>query len=312
MKKISILLIFITGIFTACTNSIKVVTQPTVERSPTSTVPVATVTQTVVDTPVNTLAPTATTAMGDWKILPIVPSLSPEMVAVYQLGVAAGRDPNRFSKIGDCQNITTYFLAEFDSPSEYRLGSDYAYLQAAIDHFAGSWSRDSLAVHSGMNVAAVQNPFWTLTPRPADCRTGESPMACEIRVYDPSIVIISMEESWAGDIVRYDNYMRLIVQYVISQNVVPILATRAEVPDSQNSINAVVARIAYDYHLPLWNFWAAAEPLPSSGLTSDGFHLTWAAPFFDDPQRMEKGWPWRNLTSLKAINSVWRGAIAGH
>ncbi len=126
-------------------------------------------------------------------------------------------------------------------------------------------------------------------------------------MYNPGIVIISMEESWSGDIHKYDSYMRKIVEYVLDQEVVPILATRAEGQDPQISINETVARIAYDYKLPLWNFWAAAYPLPTHGLTADGFHLTWAAPFFNDPVRMEKGWPWRNLTALQALDAVWRG-----
>jgi len=100
--------------------------------------------------------------------------------------------------------------------------------------------------------------------------------------------------------------MRKIVEYVISQDVIPILATRAEGPDAEISIDATVARIAYDYGVPLWNFWAAAYPLPSHGLTADGFHLTWAAPFFNDPERMEMGWPWRNLTALQTLDTVFR------
>jgi len=251
-------------------------------------------------------SPTATLAPDAWQSMPIVPIVSASMVEVYQRGLASGRNPNRFSKIGDCQNITTYFLAAFDNPKEYRLGPAYAYLQPTIDHFTGSWSRQSMAVKGGMNVAAVQNPFWTLTPRPKECNSGETPLACEIRVNNPSIVIISMEESWSGDIGKYNGYMRKIVEYVLSQDVVPILATRAEEPDTKISINATVARIAYDYNVPLWNFWAAAYPLPSHGLTVDEFHLTWAGPFFDDPARMEMGWPWRNLTALQTIDAVYR------
>lgn len=294
----------------ACSGGGKDIPATTINSTQTSTPETATFTPT--DLPVNNLAPTSTLAMTDWKSQPIIPAVSAEMVAVYQRGIASGRDPNRFSKIGDCQNITTYFLAEFDNPYEYSLGSTYASLQPTIDHFAGSWSRASIAVHGGMNVAAVQSPFWDITPRPAECHSGESPLVCEIRVYNPSIVIISMEESWSGDIVKYDQYMRMIVKYVLSQDVVPILATRAEPSTPAISINATVARIAYDYHLPLWNFWAAANPLPDNGLTADGFHLTWAAPYFDDPQRMLHGWPWRNLTALQAIDAVWRGISTGY
>jgi hypothetical protein len=45
-------------------------------------------------------------------------------------------------------------------------------------------------------------------------------------------------------------------------------------------------------------------------LTVDGFHLTQARDFFDDPGRMRAGWPWRNLTALQAIDAVWHGVTA--
>jgi hypothetical protein len=315
MKRTPLIFIALT-ILTACSGESNVVPATATINLAISTFGVPTsisITPTAIPIkPQNTQAPTPTLPMGDWKSLPIVPNVSADMVAVYKRGLARGRDPSRFSKIGDCQNITTYFLAEFDNPKEYSLGSSYAYLQPTIDHFAGSWSRESIAVHGGMNVAAVQSPFWDLTARPAECQSGESPLVCEIRVNNPSITIISMEESWSGDIVKYDKYLRMIVEYTLSQDVVPILATRAEPINTAISINATVARIAYDYHLPLWNFWAAANPLPNNGLTPDRFHLTWAAPYFDDPQRMLNGWPWRNLTALQAIDAVWRGVSTGH
>jgi hypothetical protein len=235
--------------------------------------------------------------------LPVIPQVSDRMLEVYRLGQLAGRDPVRFSKIGDCQNITTYFLAPFDDPRLYRLGTQYAYLQPTIDHFAGSWSRESLAVKGGLNVAAALNPVWA---DPKQCKSGETPIACEIRVNNPVLVTISMEESWSGDLVKYNSYLRKIVEYVLSQNVIPILTTRAEIPGSSNSINAVVDRVAYDYQVPLWNFGAATLSLPSYGLTEDGFHLTQAANNFNDPESMEAGWPWRNLTALQAIDAVFR------
>jgi hypothetical protein len=253
----------------------------------------------------NLEAPTPSLAPDAWKSMPIVPVVSAKMVQVYQAGLLAGRDPAHFSKIGDCQNITTYFLADFDDPRFYRLGTEYAQLLPTIDHFSGSWSRQSLAVKGGLNVAAALNPIWA---DPKQCQAGETPIACEIRVYNPSIVTVSMEESWSGDIVKYNLYLRKIVEYILSQNVVPILATRAELPGSSNSINETVTRIAYDYQVPLWNFWAATNVLPSHGLTVDGFHLTQARDYFDDPKSMGEGWPWRNLTALEAIDSVYRSA----
>jgi len=256
-------------------------------------------------------APTPTLAPDAWKHMPIAPVVSSRMIALYQAGLAAGRDPNRFSKIGDCQNITTYFLASFDNPKEYQLGSQYGYLQSTIDHFAGSWSRQSLATKGGENVASALTPFWS---DPKKCNSGETPIACEIRVNNPSIVTVSFEESWNGNLVIYNEDLRKVVEYILSQHVVPILATRAEVPGSENSINEVVTRIAYDYQVPLWNFWTATNPLPSHGLVADGFHLTQGRDLFvfNNTADMEAGWTWRNLTALEAIDSVYRTVSGQH
>ena len=286
------------------TNLSTVIIEPSLQPSPESTdAPTQTVDTSPALTPAN--------AAADWQHLPIIPEVSPEMISVYQRGLALGRDPARFSKIGDCQNITTYYLAMFDSGT-YHLGEEYAYLQPTIDHFKDSWWRQSLAVKGGMNVAAVQNVMWA---DPKQCKSGETPLQCELRVYNPSIAIISMEESWAGSVANYDFYMRKIVDYVLSQDIVPILATRAESPTQERQINAIVAKIAADYHLPLWNFWAAASVLDNYGISEDGFHLTGkdaepeARSFFDNADNLKLGWTQRNLTALQSIDAVYRGLI---
>ena len=243
-----------------------------------------------------------------WQEWPVVPTVSPRMIAVFRQGQALGRDPARFSKVGDCQNVESLFLGPFDHPGEYRLG-EYAALQPAIDQFSGSWSRDSLAVGGGMNVLSQLSPLWANADY---CEKTESPLACEIRVNNPNIVIVSLETNWdKKSAAAYEAAMRRVVEYVLSQGVVPILATKADNQEGDNSINAAIVRVAYDYDVPLWNFWAAVQPLPDHGLTADGFHLTHAPPFFDDPLRMKQAWPWRNLTALQSIDSVWRGLTAG-
>jgi hypothetical protein len=320
MRKWMVLCALLAASLSACENPewgrIPTIPATTAEDTVTATILPDADTPSPVDTPitptteqvkVSPVPPTATLAPEAWKSMPVVPVVSARMVQVYRAGLAAGHDPKSFSKIGDCQNITTYFLADFDHPDNYRLGEKYAYLQSTIDQFKGSWSRESLAVKGGLNVAAAMNPLWA---DPKRCNKNETPLACEIRVHNPSIVTISMEESWSGDIHKYDQYLRKIVEYVLSQNVVPILATRAEPDNATISINATVARIAYDYQVPLWNFWAAAYPLPYHGLTADGFHLTQARNFFDDPDRLAAGWPWRNLTALQAIDAVYRAVSA--
>jgi len=243
-----------------------------------------------------------------WREWPVVPTVSARMIEVYQHGIAQGNDPTHFSKIGDCQNVASYFLTTFDTPEDYSLGEQYAYLQNTIIYFSGSWSRVSLSVGSGMNIASVLSPIWA---DPDQCQAGETPLACEFRVNKPNIAIISMETWWGEQPAKiYELYLRQLVENVLAQDVVPIIATKADNLEGDNSINAAIARVAYDYEIPMWNFWAAVQHLPDHGLW-DGFHLTFARNFFDDPKRMMFAWPWRNLTALQALDAVWLGVASG-
>jgi len=259
------------------------------------------VTPTQVPTPRPPLPPDA------WKELPVLPTVSDTARAIYQRGLKMGNDAQAFSKIGDCQNVSSYFLSVFDEPGEFRLGEDYAYLQPTIDYYHGSFSRNSEATKGGYNVAAILQP---LRADPKTCNADESPLACELRIHNPSVVIVSLEEGWGSRPAEtYNKYMRQVVEYIISEGVVPILATKADNVEGDHSINAAIAQIAYEYDIPLWNFWAAVQPLPDRGLSDDGFHLTFARNFFDDPVRMLNAWPVRNLTALQSLDIVHRGLI---
>jgi hypothetical protein len=254
---------------------------------------------------VETPSPTPDTRLlpEDWQNWPVVPQVSPWLKTLYAEGLAAGNNPQSFSKVGDCQNVDSMFLSPFDVGPEYRLGENYAYLQSTIDQFAGSWERHSQAVRGGFNVASVFSPM--MSDKSA-CGKDETPLDCEFRLNQPSIVIISMETWWSKRPAEtYETYLRQIVEYVLAHKAVPILATKADNLEGDWSINAAVARVAYDYDVPLWNFWAAVQPLPNHGLTTDGFHLTTGATYLDDPDLMKRAWPWRNLTALQSLDAVW-------
>jgi hypothetical protein len=241
--------------------------------------------------------------------MPAIPmTVSDAMQAVYQRGLELGNDPTHFSVIGDCQNVSSYFMAVFEKPSEFSLGEQFAYLQPTIDYYQGSFSRKSLAVKGGFNVAAILSP---LRADPKACNPNESPLDCELRTWKPSIVFVSMETWWSEKPEQeYDKYMRRVIERILETGAVPIIATKADNLEGNHGINATIAQIAYDYDLPLWNFWAAVQPLPNHGLSSDHFHLTFARNFFDDPVRMKSAWPWRNLTALQTLDVVHRGLTA--
>jgi len=254
---------------------------------------------TIQPTPRPTLRP------DDWQQLPVIPTeISARAREIYQRGLSMGNDRGHFSKLGDCQNITTYFLAIYDDPELYTLGEQYSDLQGTIDYFSGSWSRESKSVKGGFNVASVFNPIFS---DKEVCEKNESPLACELRLHKPSIVLVSMEEWWNGDVPKYETYLRKIVETVIEHGAVPVLATKADNMEGDHDINRAIANLAYEYELPLWNFWLAVQPIPAHGLQKDGFHLTNGINDFSSSAQLKRGWVQRNLTALQVLDAIRKG-----
>ena len=222
---------------------------------------------------------------------------------IYRYGQLVGNNPHAFMKIGDCQAVYPFFLSAFDNPQSYRLGQDYEYLQAAIRQFSGSFARNSVAAQTGFGTATELDPQWA---NPNMCRPGESPLVCEYRTMRPSLAIISLgtNDIWQPD-GRHEKNMRQILDYLIHQGVVPILSTKADNVEGDDSFNHLMVQLAAEYQLPLWDFWQVTRGLPDYGLV-DTYHLSWGPATFDDPKNMALGWPWRNLTALQALDAVWR------
>jgi hypothetical protein len=271
----------------------------------TATDPLPTVTAEV--TAANTQAATATATLAPdaWKDLPVIPAgVSPRVREIYALGQSLGNNPDAFSKFGDCDTSASWFLEDFDlNPAPYVLG-DYSALQAVIEVFHGSYSRVSAAAAKGAVAASMLSPIWNTSPL---CKGSESPMACEVRLNRPSFVFISLGTNDYNHRQEFEPNMRKILDSLIGLGIVPILATKADNLEGDYSINATIARLAYEYQLPLWNFWRAVQPLPKQ---ADRSHLTFGQNIFNDPVRMQMAWPWRNLTALQTLDVVWRGASA--
>jgi hypothetical protein len=190
----------------------------------------------------------------------------------------------------------------------------YSSLQETIDWFSGSFAWSSQAARDAMRAEALFSPLYA---DPKACLPGEGPLACEYRLRNPSIAIISMEQTWAPniDLERYARYMREAIETTISLGIVPILATKADNLEGDHQINAIIAQLAWEYEIPLWNFWAAVQPLSNHGLVSktptgevDLYHLTSGNNYnFSAPDSQWTGWTMRNLTVLQTLDAVWRG-----
>jgi hypothetical protein len=256
-------------------------------------------------TPAPSQTPSPTFDPASWPTLPVLPLLDESVKDIYQRGQELGNDPHAFSKIGDCGSTPAWFLGDFDRGDKYYSLGEYQYLKGVIQEFQGSYARTSLAAKSGFNASSIFAPIWADRTQ---CLPNESPLACEYRVHKPAYAFIMLGSNDVWHQETFESQMRKIIEYSINNGVIPILSTKADNLEGDNTINATIARLAIEYRVPLWNYWQAAQPLEAAGLQEDRVHISWGPNRFDDPLVMEKGWPVRNLTALQVLDAVWRYA----
>lgn len=303
-----------------CTGNTQIANTPTLSATPSQTStpvpPTATltpppVTATAEDTSVSetsaTAEPTYDPNVPDsWKYLPIIPeTISDKMKDLYIEGQQKGNDPRAFSKVGDCETSSEFFLKPFDlGPKNYIL-EPYTDLQEVLNHFRGSFARVSMAARPSFSVSSVFSSLWSDAATCGD----EIPISCEYRIQRPAFALIMFGTNDVNNSPGvFEKNMRALIEYSLKNHVIPILATKADNLEGDGSINATIARLAYEYQVPLWNFWRAMQSLPDHGLKSDQVHFTYAPNDFNDPQAMQMGWPVRNLTALQVLDKVWRAA----
>jgi hypothetical protein len=229
--------------------------------------------------------------------------------AIYLRGLELGNRDFAFSMVGDSNTDNPAFMLPFDL-GQYDLG-DYADLALTIGYFEGSFSRDSAAAVGGFSTSKV------LDPAQADgrCNGGESPLACEYRLHQPSVALILLgtgdQHTWQGFEARY----RQIIEYSITQGVIPVLITKADDLESLENtappgyINSLIRQLAVAYDVPLLDLRAAVDGLPNRGCLPDGFHYN-APPdgrtAVFDAAHLQYGYTVRNLTALQALDALRR------
>jgi hypothetical protein len=220
---------------------------------------------------------------------------------IYAYGQLFERDPRAFAKLGDSTIGLPFFLAPFDG-ANYDLGP-YDSLAPVIEHFGGSFARDSVAVQQGLHAWSLFDP---LRADSARCGPTEAPIACEFRLHNPAIVLIRLGSNDAGAQALYEESMREIVEYCLDEGVIPVLSTRADRADGPDApYNEVVRRLAAEYLVPLWEFDRAAATLPGRGLGPDGVHLNhFLSNQYGDPAALERGDAVQNLTALYLLETV--------
>jgi len=291
---------FLALLITACSNQ-AIATQISTKSSPSS---IAT-SQSVIIQTITEVVPivSPSIACDDWQTLPITPVVSENARELYQRGQADANNPHAFSKIGDGEISTEWFFTAFDLGDDYYDLGPYQNLIPVIENFAGSFGRIGVSAKRGFNTDRILDPVVSDT---TFCKSGESPLTCELRLHQPAFAILSLGTNQVWQPQDFEKGMRQILDILLSKNVVPILSTKGDNLEGDHRINRTIACLAQEYDIPLWNFWAAIQPLPNHGLQPDLEHLTYGITDFDDNQAMQSAWTIRNLTALQALDAVWK------
>ena len=259
--------------------------------------------------PTYTSLPTSTPDSSGWREWPVIPAANAHAAQIFALGQERGANPRVFSKVGDSNSTMPFFLACFDQgPRAYNLGA-YTDLQPAVDHFAGSFARTSRVARNGLTATGALSLDWG---EDGACLENESALACEYRLYRPSYAFVALGTNDVNEgPALFEQSLRRILEFTLEQGIVPIVATKADNLEGDESFNGIIARLAMEYDLPVWNLWRATRELPGYGLREDGAHFTYSPSTgglcqFDRWQLPEYGWPNRNLTALQALDAVWR------
>ncbi|MBN1963486.1 MAG: SH3 domain-containing protein [Anaerolineae bacterium] len=282
-------------------------------------------TPTPAPTQLATLTPTDYAAIeARLDTLPILPTVLPDRVyALFETGQALGQRADVFTTIGDCHTDTHGFLVGFGE-DDYDLGP-FAALQPTIDFFltpprpgmANSWvnARDSIAANSAFPAGAPLDATWS---DPVLCETGESPLACELRLTHPAVALVMVG---TVDIELYDPaifaiYYRPLVEAVMETGVIPVLYTIPAHPEHRweraLGINAVIMDTAAREGLPLVNFYRAVRNLPNRGLAEDNYHLLWweSGTYFNRGDHLHYGLAMRNLVTLQVLDQLRREVLS--
>jgi hypothetical protein len=221
---------------------------------------------------------------------------------IYAEGQARGNIAGHFSAIGDSSIAGGQFLERF-AKGPYKLGK-YAYLQSVITAYSSSFTRTSTSVRIGMHSWTALNPNWA---NKALCKPNEGPVACEIRIQQPSVIFIRLgaNDSPAS---LFEQGMRSIINTTVEHGVVPILITKANSPGAiTNANNGVLRRLAEEFKVPLIDFEALSATLPSRGLGQDTVHMTgYGRVDYTLPNAFRSGHGVHNLAALIGLDEVWR------
>jgi hypothetical protein len=210
-----------------------------------------------------------------WREWPVIPEFSPHAQDILRQAIRnPDLDLHMFSKVGDCQMTAGTFLAGYAN-GKYKIPEGY---ETTVKWFSESMLSESVTAERGLGISSVLNPMFGLAAGYDQCLKNETPLDCELRTRRPIVVLIGMGTNWIPNAsLSFEKYLRQVVDKVLEAGALPILATKADNVEGDWKLNEAIARVAYEYDLPLVNVWRSVRDLPGRGierkiyLTPDGW-----------------------------------------
>jgi hypothetical protein len=228
-----------------------------------------------------------------WRDWPVVPEFSPNAKEILlQAGKNPALDIDSFVKVGDCQMTSDTFLGGYVR-GQYPIPSG---LEKTVEWFSDGMVRDSVTSYGGLGVNSVLNPMFAYAAGYKECDPKETPLSCELRVARPVVVVIGLGTNWKPNAeISFEEYLREVVDQVLDTGALPILSTKADNVELDWKLNLAIAKIAYDYDIPMVNIWRSVQDLPNRGL-------------LEPPKQIyltPDGWMRRNQAWLNTLHQVY-------
>jgi hypothetical protein len=245
--------------------------------------------------------------------LPDIGSLFGSLNPIYTNGQGAGNRNTVFSIAGDDAVNTTDFLAGFAAPPPYTLGN-YPGLEAVINHYNAQAAHDTLGdTATSFNVVSeATGNGWTIEHlfnsafSSGNCNAGEAPLACELRLSRPAVLIVSFTpgNASATAVDVFTANLQNVVGTATGSGVIPVLVT---LPDDGTldantlaSYNEAIVTVGQNANVPVWNLWQTMQGATNGIYASSGnpADLTEGALAFGANRRN-----WAALRVLEAIKN---------
>jgi hypothetical protein len=231
-------------------------------------------------------------------------------------GAAMGNRANVFAKIGDSITESGSFLSDVG----FGWGSlgTYAALDPTIQFFRGMsvGSQDGTDRNSFNRASVCATAGWTT----ADALAGgaSSPLRRELAAIRPAwaIVMYGTNDLDRGTAATFRANLETIVDVAEGVGTVVALST---IPDRNDgagpealaiAFNDVIRGVTAARHLPLLDYWAALQPLPSHGVSSDQIHPSVYStggstePAYFTAAGLRFGYNVRNLTAIQMLDRM--------